>query len=501
MSIALLIAAAMAVDAAPAPLHFVSMERTDSRPVANKGNKPSAERMVAAFYANMNAGKFDQALAAVDQLDPPRDNPTGRAFVAVMRASALLGLKRDKEALRLIAEANELAPKESTMHSTLFLGALIADRVDVAADALDRLIERTPEAVAELDQELVWHFLRNEPKGEEKRNEDRRVALARQGFGGSTGDYFTKRAVEILVKRGDIAGARAMLRNIDEPQIVENFLIQKRYAALWPNFEASAGPRLEKVRASSVQSAEREYAEAPDNHEKLQLLANALRHAGRHDEAISLRTKLPTTLETMSTADEQMGWAVNNVALALHEVGRGDEADQLFAMLNDAPMEEEFWRVSMKINRLELLVSDGKFDRALPLVEPTAKARGSAYAEQLVRRLRYCTLSGLGRKEEAAKLLPDLLSHSDDAPGPTIDGLVCGGQLDEAEKVALSALKEDSFHEDFVRGLQERPLTSDDPSVWSKGWKELRRRPAIAQEFERLGRDMPEQFLPPPVTK
>jgi hypothetical protein len=201
----------------------------------------------------------------------------------------------------------------------------------------------------------------------------------------------------------------------------------------------------------------------------------------------------------MSSADEQMGWAVNNVALAMHEAGKADDADRLFALLNDARMtnEEGSWRVSMKINRLELLVSDGKFDRALPLIEPTAKVPGSPYAMQLVRRLRYCTMSGLGQKEEAAKLLPELLKYSSDAPSPTIDALLCAGQIDEAEKLALAALKKDEFQSEFVRELQSGPLTSDDPSVWSTGWKALRQRPAVAAEFDRLGRDMPAELLPP----
>ena len=479
------------------------MEKTQSRPEPGQQTRDSVQRSISAYYANLYRGNFDQALAAIEHLDPGSDNRAGRALLSVMRASALLGLKRDREANKLIAEADELAPQDAEVNATLFAGALVADRTDVAADAFDRLIARTPEAVKDVNEELIWHFLRNEPDGEEKHNEDRRIALARIGYGGdsASGDYFAKGAVEILVKRGDIAAARDLSRRIDEPQIVENMLIQKRFSALWPDLEARVGPHLDKVRASSVLSAERAYAEAPDDHEKLQELANALRHAGRHGEVIALRSKLPATLETMSTADEQMGWAVNNVALSLHEAGRIDDADQLFAMLNDAPMEEEHWRVSMKINRLELLVSDGRFDRALPLVDPTAKVPGSPYADQLVRRLRYCTLSGFGKKEEAAKHFADLLSHADDAPGPTIDGLICAGRLDEAEKVALSALKKDSFQEDFVRGLQAKQLTSDDPSIWSKGWQELRQRPAIAKEFERLGRDMPEQFLPPPIAK
>jgi tetratricopeptide (TPR) repeat protein len=506
VSVFLAIAAVLSSGPAPVLFHSASMEKIQSRPEPSKPARQSVEQIVSAFYEHLYAGKFDQALSAANRIDPASDNPNGRAIVAAMRASALLGLKRDEEAKRLISEANTLAPDESTVGSTLFLGALVVDRIDIAADAFDRLIARTPDAVNDLDKELVWHFLRNEPKGEEKRNDDRRVALARLGYAGdsTSGDYFTKRAVDILVKRGDIAAARELLPRIDEPQIVENLLVQKRYSALWPDLEARVGPHLEKVRGSSVVSAERAYAEDRNNHENLQLLVDALRHAGRHAEAIALKDKLPLTREAMASADQDQGWVLNNIALSLHEVGRADEADQLFALLNEAPMDEGRWRVSMIINRAELLVADGKFEKALPLLrltEASAEKDGNPYAQQLVRRLKYCTLSGLGRKAEAAKFRPQLLEHAKDAPGPTIDGLVCGGDLDEAEKLALAWLKDEDkdFGEDFVRGLQARPLTSDDPSVWSKGWRELRNRPAVSAEFQRLGRDMPEQFLPPPI--
>src|SRR5205085_174392 len=79
----------------------------------------------------------------------------------------------------------------------------------------------------------------------------------------------------------------------------------------------------------------------------------------------------PDSSAAMSSADEQMGWAVNNVALAMHQAGRGADADALFALLNEAPAENAGWRVSMIINRLELLVSDGKFDEAARLLDTT----------------------------------------------------------------------------------------------------------------------------------
>lgn len=204
----------------------------------------------------------------------------------------------------------------------------------------------------------------------------------------------------------------------------------------------------------------------------------------------------------MAAVDEPIGWAVNNVALALHQVGNGDEADRLFEMLNTAPMEQGRgrWRVSMIINRLELLVADGKFDKAAPLLELTersAQTDGNAYAQQLVRRLTYCTLQGLGRKVEAAAVLVDLLKNASSSYRATIDGLLCGGELDKAEEVALTAVDDEQFQSDFARALQAVPLTSDDPSVWAHQWHALRKRPAIAKEFDRIARDLPQQLLAP----
>jgi tetratricopeptide (TPR) repeat protein len=479
-----------------------------SQPVApaNEAAADAVDTVFQQYFDHLYVGEFDQALTTAAQLHPDPDNKPGTAIADGMRAAALVGLKRDGEAQRLIAEAERIAPDEPFPATTMFRGSLIADRFDFAADALDTLIARFPDVTRDQDMELVSYFLRHEPKGQEQRNEDRRVALARIGYGGAAGAWLASSAIDILVKRGDVAGAGDLLSHIDDPETIENMLVQKRYSALWPKIEGHAGEHLSKIRASSVASAEQDYLKSPDDHEKLQTYINALRNAGRLDDAIALRSKLPATRDAMAKADEQLGWAVNNLAFALHEAGRADEADQLFAMLNEAAMDQASWRVSMIINRLELLVTDGKFDKAATLLDATelsAKNDGSDYARQLVRRLKYCTFSSLGRKAEAAKLLEDVMAHAGDAAQPTVEGLLCAGEVDKAEQLTMNTLNDPkatpamkrAFEADFVRGLQPVPLTSDDPSVWANKWALLRRRPAVAAAYARLGRDMPAEYL------
>lgn len=484
-----------------------SSSASEPTPTAIEAGANATEATFSQYYDLLYDRQFDRALKLTSQLHPDPDNKTGVAIVKGMRAAALIALKHDSEAIQLIADAERLAPQEPLPTATIFEASVIAERYDFAADALDKLIARFPDVTREQGPELVGFFLRNEPKGQDVRNEDRRVALARIGFGGSVnGDWLAAGAVKILVMRGDVGGAADLLAYIDDPQTIENLLVQQRYSALWSKVEERAGVHLSKVQASSVTSAEDDYLKTPDDNEKLQTYINALRHAGRLDDAIALRAKLPTTLETMAKADEQMGWAVNNLALALHEAGRANEADRMFAMLNETPMEKADWRVSMIINRLELLVTDGKFDKAAPLLgaaEFSAKNDGNEYAQQLVRRLKYCTLSSLGQRNEAAKVLPDMMAHAADAQQPTVEGLLCAGEVDKAEQLTLQMLndpkaepaKKQKFEQEFVRALQRVSLTSDDPSVWANKLIMLRQRPAIAAAYNRLGRDMPSEYL------
>jgi tetratricopeptide (TPR) repeat protein len=496
---------ALALGVPQPPLrHAALSQKAASIPAAN-----DTDALFKAYDSAMFGKRFDEALAIARKLQ--LEGSEGQAFTAAMQASAMLGLNRDAEARALIAKAEHLAPSSPDASRVLFFGALITDRPEFAADALDRMIARAPDMVRELNWQNLRYFLTHEPKDQQQRNDDRRVALARLGYGADAeqGGWLAAGAVDILVRRGDAAGAADLLQYIDAPQAIENMLIQKRYSALWPQLQQLAGPHLEKVRASSAAKAERAFADAPNDNERLAGLANALRHAGRLDDAIALRAKLPGTAAEMSTADENMGWAINNVALALYHAGREDEADRILGMLDEAPMTSGRWRVSMIINRLEMLTEAGKFDRAaalLDVTETSAKVDGSDYARQLVRRLKYCILSSSGRKDEAAKLFPDMMAHAEDALEPTISGLVCGGEIDQAEQLALKGLgnsdekKRLRFEEDFVRSFQPVALTSDDPSVWDGGWQILRKRPAMAAAYARLGRDMPTDLVPPKST-
>jgi len=492
----LLLIALVGALAAPSSAQIAEFDRTAEY-------ESDVENAFEEYERHLWAKRFDLALAAVDRIKP--GNSVGRAIVASMKASALLGLDRQQEALAHIAEAEELAPQNPYPSFNLFNGALAARKFDVAADTLDRMIARFPDVVREIDNDLLYHFRQNVPKGQSDRNDDRVIALARLGYGGDSviGDSLAEEAIEIIAIRGQGDSVGDLLRYIDDPQSVQALLAQRKYSAIWPELERRAGRNLIHVRESSVRSAEEAYAADPSD-ANLSMLARAYRVSRRHRDALNLRDRLPRTAVSTQSMTEDMGWAMQQVAQALYGVGRKTESNSLMASFIDAPIEKGGWRVSMLLNWLGRMIYDGEFEKVMlrmSSAEEYAQKEGNSRARQIVRQWKYCALMGLQRNDAAAPVLEELLLHAADSYVVTVNALLCGSQFEKAEELALRAMKLPENERDFVGSLGKPGVNDPPPSVQDKRWLELRARPRIDAEFNRLGRDLPEEFEMPPVEK
>jgi tetratricopeptide (TPR) repeat protein len=464
-------------------------ERVDSKIAAKPADQLAT---ISAYFEALQRADFKEALALSAKLNPG-DSKEARGQALAFRATALLGLKDKEEATRLYVEADQLAPRNPGISKLQFLASMATNDLDLARIALDRMIARFPDVVRELDLDVMRWIVNEDHQAETKEAEDRLIALARLGYGAGTaqGDFLAYLGIKALVKRRDVRGAEDLLAFVNDPDVLQGLLIERKFSALWPKVEATVGPHFEKVRNASVDRARKRFEQKPNDPETLSQLAFSLSAAGRYDEVIALQANLPATSDAISKIDEHTGWVFDTVAGALFETGRTDEADKLYASLNENTSLPDSWLVNMKINRLYYLVSEGKFDRALALLESTEKVPGSAYAKQLVRRMRYCILRNVDRSDEAAKFLPQVLEHAKDSYDSTIEALICAGDLDQAEKIVLTALVDEDFQSSFVSEMQPVPLEPERSSIWSKGWEELRKRPALVKEFERLGRPMP----------
>jgi tetratricopeptide (TPR) repeat protein len=462
-------------------------------------SQESTDELLRRIAGLLEDKRFGEALSQSLQWEKVAPDDIARAMAKTMYGGALLGLKRTSEAQLVFNEADALAPREPAVRRLQLSLAQWYHESDLGLAMLDRMIQRGAEAFQGIDPRTVYGILDDAPPSQSAKNQDRKIKLARLRFASDYGDSATVKAVEVLFERGALKEAAELLRMVDEPDKIENFLILRKYSALWPALEAMAGPGLSKVIRSNIESSAKEYEANPESWLLFTNYAEALRLGGRARDAAALHAELPASKEDIQQVDELAGWAMNNIAYALRDDGRLDEADRLFASLNEADIPNAGWRVNMIINRLGFLVDSGQFARAAPLLdgaEEAAKVNGNPYSRQLVRTFRYCIYRRTGRHDEAKAIRSEMLKHADDARTATIDQLICVGELDEAETLALKGLADEGFQSSLVWKLQRKPLSSNDNNAWSAGWAALRRRPAIAKEFDRLGRDLPDHLLP-----
>lgn len=435
---------------------------------------------------------------AIHKIDVMLARLTGkeeRGFFLALRGAAYIGIGKIDAAARDFDESRRLAPDDGVADNLRLIAGLVHKRFDQSSIALDQLLAGPPASVLAIERPIMGEYLSNTTVPANKLD-DQRIALARLYYGGADGVLIRLQAVRVLLARGRDAEAIAMVPKVDEVDVVQSALIDRRLEPLWPSFERSAGAHMATLIAKNVTEAQAAFAERPSKADFRRRLMTALSAARRSPEALQRGAEIGQTPDALASLDEEDGWIVNDHAFALFRAGRRAEADQRFADLVQANSEKP-WIVNMVINRLELLARVGNYaeaDKLLANAEPTGKMFGSPFAQQLIRRIKLCTAVGLKQTSRVPGLNAELRAHAKDATTATVEGLLCAGDAAGAEKVVLEQLADAGSAPTFVTLLQRTPLTPDDPSLWSEAWPSLRNRPAVEAAFQKVGRDLPERY-------
>lgn len=466
-------------------------------PTSQEAAQAEQNALVDQLVGDIQRGKGAEALRTIDGLLVQADNPEGKAYLKTLRGMALLATKKPTAARLEFEEGASLAPHSPDVPNLRFLAGLATGAREEASLGLDRLIAAFPDVVREIPPQYIWQYFRMPDGKGLKSVDDQRVALAQLGFGGNSGDEFTALAVGVLMKRGSIAEAKALVAHIDDRGEIFDLLVQKKFAPIWEAIEAHAGPRMNRIDAEAVRLAKIDFAESPNNSKSLRDLIAALRMTRRYQEAIDAGSNFAKSSTDIAKLDEDGVWAVNNHAWVLYGAGRFAEGDARFASLIET--RNESWIVSMTINRLSALVNTGQYDQASKLIaetEASARLYGNAYARQLVRGLKMCTLHRLGRTAEAKAILPEVKAGAKDARAAAVDDLLCIGEIDAAETLVLEGFADEAKQGDLVSALQRRQTPHKLSSEWRKAWLTLRDRPAVSAAFDKVGRDLPESMYP-----
>lgn len=288
--------------------------------------------------------------------------------------------------------------------------------------------------------------------------------------------------------------APSLVNHLQGADWFRELLVMRKYELLWPAVEQRIGPRYSAEHDRLVARARARSDAAPGDFSRLGSYISALRDAGRHADVVALRPRILPASADFSTIDEHQAWAINYLAYSLYDVGQADAANDLFNAL--AGVENRSFQVNFVINRGTLLAQQGRWAEALEAgknASEVASRNGSDYAKGLIALTDICSLTALGRVEEARAILPKLRDLDGSAVRPFAKVLVCLEQEDEAVDILIPALADPVYGEGLVLDLQP-PTPNDLAGELPEIWQLVARKPRLHDALMQYARLEPEEF-------
>jgi hypothetical protein len=424
-----------------------------------------------------------------------------------MEMACLHDLKRHKEVDALAQRWLEAeSPNAQLLGQWVSLTAINGSPRRTVA-ALGTIRARDPGLFAEWPHEQLFdllRFLRNE--GQKEAAGELAITLVDIDYGRNDleiADAIRIRAIDALLDRGDEAAARQIAARALHPEALETLLTLRRYSALWPELEARVGAHMatatnEALALVNAQAEKAGVAELSDEAAAAQRLLMQLHIArGELATAQEVGARAFTSPAALAAVGERGAWLVDGHAWLLAQMGGVDAADTRWRGLTDLGIETRAWLISMRINRVLMLMGSGRHAEVLtqiPLLTADAANHGSDYAMRLVRMAEVCALNGLGRRAETAPVMARLVDGADRQPRPLVMAHMCLGEEDKAAVLVLRALANDRTAPDLASTLQP-PGPGLDPVLPSL--TPLLSRPDVAAAYAKVARDLPEALRPP----
>lgn len=446
--------------------------------------------------------------AAIDRLDRILKMPLSveqRQRMAMLQAMLFVADGERARGLKAIAAVQSLDPQAIEPAVIMLEFALGFRDLEITRMAMESLMERGPAGAREISfRDAMW-VVRKLNEGNRKSEADAFIVRLEASGGASaeiaTRDRLKLMAARISIKAGRIDEAARAMRGVNSPGPLREALVDRVYAPIWPALEAQAGPHMQSAAAAAVDEAHTAWDGSRDpSPVVIRALVEAYFQASRFDEADALASRFAATSQEAAAVDENGGWLIDLHADILRVMGRIDDADKRYAAMPKLEGGETAWLVSMMINRLHMLAGDRRWAEASALqgdVERAAGQYGTPYARQLVRRIKLCIAHALTPGQELAGMIDEIKAHEKDAVGSTAEALMCVGRMDDAQAVVLRALADPGHADSAIDSLQPLASAPDNVrTIWTDGWAELGRRPAVQAALGKVGRVLPQALWP-----
>lgn len=424
-----------------------------------------------------------------------------RTATEMARLVALWATDRNKEAF---AAADALLARGVPVPEIYTLAFEFAGRSDPqkAVDYLESASENlaTPEQRAtfkdSLDDETVSAVGQTLTIAKDK------VARARLAEGllkfGWPGDHQFARqdglrmtALKGRLAKGDVAGARALARQIADPSTGLELLVAKAYDPV-----TDAGDRVARLTAL-IEAEDQRSAKAlrakPGDLKLILARGQFLRSVGREREALALLLPSNSDMAAIEKGGNDAFWVVNETAYALSALGRTDDAIGLMRRLLALGLDKHPDLISMAINSAGIMSRAGRYRQAATYAEDLFRNhadKASKYGQMWMWEVAACG-HAMGDNITAAKPWVARLRADPDANRAALmGGLLCANDLDGAAAQLVERLDGDDVS-DMLVAVQNYtiPLTgSASALLLDQRLRDVVARPAVAAAIASKGR-------------
>jgi tetratricopeptide (TPR) repeat protein len=271
----------------------------------------------------------------------------------------------------------------------------------------------------------------------------------------------------LLLRSGAVAAARQRLGAVVDVRRILEIRVDRAFDALRNDASFEQRMNIAAAANASLDHARQLSAEQPGKLTLVIDVAQQLRALGRMDEALSTlngaiaAAEAPNAAQRFDYLSEQLNWLLNEKAYVLYDLGRVQEAHDVFGSAI-ALGEGGQWNVSQIINFASMLNDEGRGADALEVVRTVGQA--SSYGDMWAAAVRACGAEQVHNVHVRDEALAFLRAHEADNRSALAQGLLCVNDLDGAAALYIRRLASPSERGDALIALQ-RYLRRDNPAL------------------------------------
>lgn len=445
-----------------AAIVFLSMAQTNA--LAQGSYVDDLNRAIALAQAEDCAGALDILLPSLASPEYEALTHDSKALIHGTIIDCSIDEGRWIEALDSIEEHMKLRGENAHILWLKLLIGDIAERPLASLSAAERLADVAPERLRTVEIRTIFSLLRKLKTTDEG---DKRLAFLDALWAAEyqppdptvSLDGLRMTYARLLRDEHMTARAAALIREIENPVILADFFIDRRFDPV-NNFRGM--PALEDLPAmvEAHVNASRQTTEDYPTLLGAQLnYVQALRLAGEFEQAEATAAALAKEMGDNAEAspyedyDDWAPWLLNEWAYTLYDLGRNDEARAALARAAEKD-ENGGTNVSQLINLSSLLNSEGKFDAALAEIARLDYDATSPYGVMWAKTVVVCARAFQGRLSEAEEELAHVRANGDDNVSALQRALLCINDIDGAAALYIERLNDPDNRGDALNALQ-----------------------------------------------